>query len=139
MSAERTSPVSESLREELSHAICRPNDTKGVVTLSKQLDAVVAIFERFALAQCQQQPFAWRWNTRADPRWRVTIERPVPNDRTAFDKIEPLYTAVSDTSTDRSPVMQAADKAAKVVEGWSDAKREYAGRVTDSSPDREGK
>jgi hypothetical protein len=90
-------------------------------------------------AQRQQEPFAWRWNTRADPRWRVTIERPVPNDRTAFDKIEPLYTAVSDTSTDRSPVMQAADKAAKVVEGWSDAKREYAGRVTDSSPDREGK
>jgi hypothetical protein len=47
--------------------------------------------------------------------------------------------AVSNTSTDRSPVMQAADKAAKVVEGWSDAKREYAGRVTDSSPDRNSK
>ena len=47
----RSSPVTESLRAELSHAICRPNDTKGVVTLSKQLDAVVAIFERFALAQ----------------------------------------------------------------------------------------
>ena len=50
-----TSPVTESLRAELSHAICRPNDTKGVVTLSKQLDAVVAIFERFALAQTPDQ------------------------------------------------------------------------------------
>jgi len=42
------------------------------------------------------------------------------------------------TSTDRSSIMQAADKAAKVVEGWSDAKQEYAKRVTgpESSPDR---
>ena len=40
---------------------------------------------------------------------------------------------LSDTSTDRSPIMQAADKAAKVVEGWSDAKRDYAERVVGSS------
>jgi hypothetical protein len=57
------------------------------------------------LAQCQQEPVAWRWNTRADQRWRVTINRPVPNDLTAFDKIEPLYAAVSDTSTLRCPPM----------------------------------
>jgi hypothetical protein len=53
--------------------------------------------------------------------------------------VTPLYAGPSDTSTDRSPVMQAADKAAKVVEGWSDAKREYAGRVTDSSPNGNSK
>jgi len=47
--------------------------------------------------------------------------------------------ALSHSSTPRSPVMQAADKATKIVDGWSDAKREYAERVTNSSPDREGK
>jgi hypothetical protein len=52
-----------------------------------------------------------------------------------FDVRRKAILALADTSTDRSPVMQAADKAAKVVEGWSDAKREYAGRVTDSSPE----
>jgi hypothetical protein len=45
-------------------------------------------------------------------------------------KMVALFTP-SDTSTDRSPIMQAADKAARVVEGWSDAKRDYADRVTD--------
>ena len=46
-----------------------------------------------AVAQAEQEPFAWRWNTRADQRWRVTVNRPVPTELTAFDKIEPLYTA----------------------------------------------
>ncbi len=46
-----------------------------------------------AAAQAEQEPFAWRWSTRADQRWRVTVKRPVPTELTAFDKIEPLYTS----------------------------------------------
>jgi hypothetical protein len=131
------SPVTETLRAELSHAICRPNDTQGVVTLSKQLEAVVAIFERHVHAQRQLDPetvakiFAFIWHGDAG-EWRGFLSK-----AEAFVTFP--FESVADTSTDRSPVMQAADKAAKVVEGWSDAKREYAGRVTDSSPDREGK
>lgn len=47
-----------------------------------------------SVAQAVQKPFAWRWNTRADQRWRVTVNRPVPTKLTAFDKIDPLYTSV---------------------------------------------
>ena len=39
----------------------------------------------------------------------------------------------------QSSIMQAADRAAKVIDGWSDAKREYAERMTasDSRPTRD--
>lgn len=62
--------------------------------LTKQRDELRAEVERLnGAAQAAPEPLAWRWNTRADQRWRVTIKRPIPNDLTAFDKIEPLYAA----------------------------------------------
>lgn len=55
---------------------------------------------------------------------------------------EALLAALSPVSSTphATPVMQAAEKAAKVVEGWSEAKKDYADRVTapHSSPNREG-
>lgn len=44
------------------------------------------------------EPVAWRWNTIGDQAWRVTINRPVPTNLTAFDKIEPLYATQPQTA-----------------------------------------
>jgi hypothetical protein len=94
-----SSPVTESLRAELSHAIRRPNDTNGVVTLSKQLDAIVAIFERFAVAQREKEPRAY-WVEH--PKFGMELSLDPPNE----DAVQrgwvatPLF-ALSVSSTDR--------------------------------------
>ena len=59
-------------------------DAEFIVRLRHQCDV-----------QIEQESVAWRWNTAADQRWRVTIARPAPSERTAFDKIEPLYVGTS--------------------------------------------
>jgi hypothetical protein len=43
---DRCSPGSVDLRTELARAISNPNRTTGPITISKQLDAIMAIFER---------------------------------------------------------------------------------------------
>lgn len=49
----------------------------------------------------------------------------------AWRRIKALREALSLASAQStSPVMQAAEKAAKVVDGWSDEKKAYADRVT---------
>jgi hypothetical protein len=106
----QTSPETETLvamaqafvdRKYVSRADARQKEMGLAYVEAERKDLareIVRFIQGLGFAQTPAEPFAWRWNTRADPRWRVTIERPVPNDRTAFDKIEPLYTAVSDTS-----------------------------------------
>ena len=70
------------------------------------------------VAQAAPEPLAWRWNTKADQRWRVTITRPVPTERTAFDKIDPLYASppaqlpAGETSLQKMQISPEAELAA---------------------------
>jgi hypothetical protein len=69
---------------------------------------------------------------RRDASWKAA--NMAEDALSALNRAKDFPQGVSFPSTqEKSPIMQTAENAAKVVDGWSDAKKDYAERVTGAS------